>query len=71
MITDIFSTDKKYGIIYADPPWSFKTYSEKGNGRSAERHYPTMQKADIQSLPIKNISAKDSVLFLWVTGAGF
>ena len=67
MITDIFSTDKKYGIIYADPPWSFKTYSEKGNGRSAERHYPTMQKADIQSLPIKNISAKDSVLFLWVT----
>ena len=67
MVTDIFSSNKKYAIIYADPPWSFKTYSEKGKGRSAERHYPTMQKADIQSLPIKNRSAKDSVLFLWVT----
>ena len=22
-----------YGVIYADPPWSFETYSEKGNGR--------------------------------------
>ncbi|MCM1438737.1 MAG: MT-A70 family methyltransferase [Roseburia sp.] len=67
MITDIFKTDKKYSIIYADPPWSFKTYSDKGKGRSAERHYPTMSKEDIQRLPIKSIAAKDSVLFLWVT----
>ena len=21
---------KKYQIIYADPPWNFKTYSDKG-----------------------------------------
>ena len=21
--------DKKYNVIYADPPWSFKTYSDK------------------------------------------
>ncbi len=67
MVTDIFSTSKKYSIIYADPPWSFKTFSEKGKGRSAERHYPTMQKEDIQRLPIKEISAEDSVLLLWVT----
>lgn len=67
MVTDIFSTSKKYSIIYADPPWSFKTFSEKGKGRSAERHYPTMQKEDIQRLPIKQISAEDSVLLLWVT----
>ncbi len=67
MFTDIYKADKRYSVIYADPPWSFKTYSEKGKGRSAERHYPTMRKEDIQKLPIKNISAKDSVLFLWVT----
>lgn len=67
MFTDIYKTDKRYSVIYADPPWSFKTYSEKGKGRSAERHYPTMRKEDIQRLPVKNISAKDSVLFLWVT----
>lgn len=67
MVTNIYSTDKKYSVIYADPPWSFKTYSDKGKGRSAESHYPTMRKEDIQALPIDRISAKDSVLFLWVT----
>ncbi len=67
MVADIFNTDNKYSIIYADPPWSFKTYSDKGKERSAERHYPTMQKEDIQKLPVESIAAKDSVLFLWVT----
>ena len=42
MVTDIFSTDKKYSVIYADPPWSYKVWSDKGKGRSAENHYPTM-----------------------------
>jgi len=67
MVTDIYCTDKKYDIIYADPAWSFKTYSDKGKGRSAERHYPTMKKEDIQELPIKDLSAENSILFLWVT----
>lgn len=67
MVADIYSTGKRYSIIYADPPWSFKTYSDKGKGRSAERHYQTMRKEDIQRLPIKSIAAKNSVLFLWVT----
>ena len=38
---------KKYQIIYADPPWSYKVYSKKGLGRSAESHYPTMCIEDI------------------------
>ena len=25
---------KKYSIIYADPPWAYRTYSRKGQGRS-------------------------------------
>ena len=64
-MTDIFTTDKKYSITYADPPWQYFTYSEKGKGRSAESHYQTMPKSEIQRLPIPRISAKDSVLFLW------
>lgn len=71
MFTDIYSTDKKYNIIYADPPWTYSVWSDKGKGRSAESHYPTMQKEAIQSLPISQISAKDSVLFLWVTAPCF
>lgn len=67
MKTDIFKTDKKYDIIYADPPWSYRVWSDKGKVGSAERHYPTMGKEDIQKLPIKSIAADNSVLLLWVT----
>lgn len=58
---------QKYNIIYGDPPWSFRTYSDKGKQRSADMHYPTMSKKAIQDLPIKNLAAKDCVLLLWVT----
>lgn len=67
MVTDIYSTDKKYSVIYADPPWQYKVWSEIGKGRSAESHYPTMQKKDIQNIPVERITSKDAVLFLWVT----
>lgn len=53
-----------YQIIYADPPWR---YDQKGVEGAAERHYSTMSLGDICKLPIKSISAKDSILFLWVT----
>ncbi len=42
-------------------------YSEKGLGRSAENHYPTMTIEDIQNLPVAEMSAKDCVLFMWIT----
>ena len=58
---------KKYKIIYADPPWQYKVYSEKGKGRSAENHYPTMSIEDICKLPIKDLADEDCVLFMWMT----
>lgn len=67
MFIDIHNTDKKYNIIYADPPWKYRAYSKKGLGRSAESHYPTMSIEDICSLPIEKITDKDSILFMWVT----
>lgn len=68
MVVDILETDKKYGVIYADPPWTFKTYSAKGKEKkSAEAHYRCMRKEDIQALPVQCIAAEDCVLFLWVT----
>ena len=58
---------KKYTVIYADPPWQYKVYSQKGEGRSAESHYPTMTIKDIENLKVKEIADKDCALFLWVT----
>ncbi len=42
-------------------------YSEKGLGRSAENHYPTMSLEDIKNLPINNLADKNCVLFMWTT----
>ena len=58
---------ERYGIILADPPWDFKTWSDKGKGRSAERHYPVLSVEDICQLPVKDIAADDCCLFLWGT----
>lgn len=68
MVQDIYTTERKYKIIYADPSLgSSGRNSAKGQGRSAERHYPTMPKTEIQALPVSRICEKDCVLFLWVT----
>jgi N6-adenosine-specific RNA methylase IME4 len=58
---------KHYKVIYADPPWTFATYSRKGKGRSAEAHYDCMSMADIEALPVAQWAADDCVLFLWTT----
>jgi N6-adenosine-specific RNA methylase IME4 len=58
---------KEYQIIYADPPWTHTVWSMKGNKRSACQHYSTMSKEELQTLPIQKISAKNSVLLMWVT----
>ena len=54
---------KKYKVIYADPPWQYKVYSKKGEGRSAENHYHTMSTHDIRSLPVGEIADEDCILF--------
>lgn len=60
--------EKKYNIIYADPPWTYKAYSGKGKEkRSAENHYACMTREEIQRLPVNEIADTDCVLFLWVT----
>lgn len=64
MIVDIFNTDKKYKIIYADPPWR---YNDRACNGACETHYKTMRFKDICALPIKDITDKDAILFMWVT----
>jgi N6-adenosine-specific RNA methylase IME4 len=57
--------DGGWPCVLADPPWTFKTFSEKGKDRSAEKHYSTMSVQEIEALPVKSIAADDAVLFLW------
>ena len=58
--------DKKYNIIYADPPWSYRDKALAGN-RGAGCKYQTQSSEWLNLLPVKNITNKNCVLFLWVT----
>jgi len=60
-------SNKKYNIIYADPPWSFKHYSDKGKGRAPDNYYKCQNLEDIKNLPIGNLAEDNCVLFMWVT----
>jgi len=57
----------QYGVIYADPPWRFKNFSVKGEGRNAISHYDCLSVAQLKELPISDVAAADSCLFMWVT----
>lgn len=60
--------DRRYGVIYADPPWRFEPRSrETGMDRAPENHYPTATTEDICRLPVDELAAADAVLFLWAT----
>ena len=66
MKIDIYNTDKKYNVIYADPPWEYK---ESGGGHrgTAGLPYETMSTKDICDLPIDKIAKDNSFLYLWAT----
>ena len=59
--------NKKYNIIYADPPWEYADKASAGN-RGACYKYQVQPKEWIDNLPVADIAANDAILFLWVTG---
>ena len=68
MKEDIFETEKKYRIIYADPPWAYLWGKGKDGGHFApEKHYSTMSTDEICALDIKRIAAKNCALLMWAT----
>jgi N6-adenosine-specific RNA methylase IME4 len=61
----IFSKERRYGVIYADPPWPFQTWSMKGTGRSAISHYDCLDFSALAALPVAQLATDNCVLFLW------
>ena len=58
--------NRKFDIIYADPPWSYRDKALSGN-RGASCKYQTQSSNWLNCLPIKKISNDNCILFLWVT----
>lgn len=59
---------RHFGAIYADPPWAFKTYTSDARvaSRGSATPYQTMSMAEIEALPVADLAADNSVLFMWV-----
>jgi len=57
--------DKRYSIIYADPPWAYK----QGGRGAAKNHYHTMTEAEISAIPVESIKAAGggTACFMWAT----
>jgi N6-adenosine-specific RNA methylase IME4 len=60
-------TPLRYGLIMADPAWSFDNWSAKGEKKNAKAHYRCMPLADIKALPVNHLAAPDCLLWLWAT----
>ena len=63
--------NKKYQIIYADPPW---LYTDKRKNPKSDRpkryggiDYPVMTIEELCKLPINDITDENAILFLWTT----
>jgi len=53
---------KKYGVIVADPPWSYRNSGTRG---AAQNQYETQSDEWINSLLVDDLAADDCVLLLW------
>ncbi len=54
-----------FGLIMADPPWSYEMRSDKGYAKAPEAQYATMPLAAIKALPVEALAAPNCVLWLW------
>jgi len=59
--------NKKYQIIYADPPWQFKNYNDDTASNWVGNHYQTQTTEDICKLNIQSITNDNCVLLIWGT----
>lgn len=73
MQIDIFKTEKKYNVIYADPPWNFSSKElQKYKGerfRALEEVYQTEKSKDMSEWNVKRIADDDCAIFMWTTDA--
>lgn len=68
MKVDIMNTEKKYSVIYADPPWYYKDKrTRKKLSGGAVNHYPLMKLSELKVLPVGDLADDNCMLFVWVT----
>ena len=59
--------NKKYQVIYADPPQHFQNWNNATAQTNPNHHYNTMSMEEIAKLPVNDIADDNCVLFMWCT----
>lgn len=54
-----------YGAILADPPWRYEMRSAKGEAKSPQAHYLTMDDQALLELPVGHLAGPDCILVMW------
>lgn len=70
MIIDIFNTDKRYDLLYADPPWKQSKGGKKAVrpcSSGTELDYPVISLEEIKQhlTAADKLTGENAVLFLW------
>ena len=58
-------TPHAYGMVCIDPPWRWRSYSNKGLSKAPQAHYGTMSLEEVKALPVGDL-AHPSGCFLWL-----
>lgn len=56
-----------FGLIMADPPWSFDNFSAAGEAKNAKAHYACTPVDWIRDLPVGLLAGEHCLLWLWAT----
>lgn len=65
-----FCNGQKFATIYADPPWRFQNRTGKVAPENKKlNRYETMDLEAIKAMPVSEIAASKSHLYLWVPNA--
>lgn len=62
----LISQGRKFGTVYADPPWVYSNQSTRG---ATSDHYVGMTVGEIAAMPIRELVEENAHLHLWTTNA--
>lgn len=64
------TNNKKYEIIYTDPPWQYASSDTLAEtsllNKDDNFHYPTMPLEKIKEIDVPSLCADDCLMFMWV-----
>ncbi len=63
-LAKLVDVGRTFGTIYADPPWQ---YGNQATRASTDNHYQTMTVDELAALPVGQLAAQRSHLWLWTT----